>query len=342
MKKPSLYCLAAILILVIAFSGCDGGGGGGKASFSIAESLVPGATAFPTASNPFDYDGVVDDSGICTTVNYPYYIAKYKVSYALWKEVYDWSQSHGYSFDIEGKPGGGWDVNGTESNDIIFFDGHESDPVTFMGWADAVIWCNALTEYYNEKNHQSLECVYKDLEGNVIRFYTESIVDYLVNLEDFNRSAKGFRLPTSDEWELAARYLGPVQPSEEPLKTDSKLLGGLYWTPGNYASGATDGCNNATATQAAAWYKDNSRDYSYEEAYVTQPVGQKPANGNALGIYDMSGNVIEWCFDKIGEGRVARGGSFADEAKHLQLGLVGGGPLDETWIFFGFRPVRTK
>ena len=70
---------------------------------------------------------------------------------------------------------------------------------------------------------------------------------------------KSFRLPTEAEWEYAARSGGKKE----------KFAGGEN-------------------LDELAWYADNS-------GKKTQPVGTKQSNG--LGIYDMSGNVFEWCSD---------------------------------------------
>ena len=78
-----------------------------------------------------------------------------------------------------------------------------------------------------------------------------------------NQTGKHFRLPTEAEWEYAARSGGKKE----------KYSGGNY-------------------VNAVAWYKDNS-------GKKTHRVGLKKANG--LGIYDMTGNVGEWCFDRYDE-----------------------------------------
>ena len=86
-------------------------------------------------------------------------------------------------------------------------------------------------------------------------------------------AANGYRLPSEKEWEFAAR--GGVKTSDYQYSGSDVL-------------------------ERVAWYSGNG-------GGITRDVATKQQN--ELGIYDMSGNVWEWCFDTFGSTRVRRGGS---------------------------------
>ena len=107
-----------------------------------------------------------------------------------------------------------------------------------------------------------------------------SCIDALIFIDKLNEvTGKNFRLPNEDEWEFAAR-------------------GGVHSQ--NYRYSGSNDINDV------AWYDYNSR--------TPQPVGSKAPN--ELGIYDMSGNVWEWCSNRSGPDqagrffRVKRGGDW--------------------------------
>lgn len=255
----------------------------GGVNFNIVS--VPPAS-FPTGAA---------DTGSATVSN-AYWVGQTEVTYELWSAVYTWATT-----DV----GGGVRADGgplySLSNPGVMGDGTgdtNQHPVTTVSWRNVMVWTNALTEYYNNQNGTSLACVYTTdaAYSTCIRTATNSttITSSTPGSQDdpyVNPHAKGFRLPTMDEWVLAARYKGSDSTNgaiEYPIGS------GNYWTPGSYASGATAAYTNFDATSLVAWF-GNSTTYGTGNTTSTQPVGQKTAN--TLGVYDMGGNVWEYNFD---------------------------------------------
>ena len=210
------------------------------------------------------------------------------------------------------------------------------------------MWCNALTEYYNANNGSGtdLAVVYCSDAAYTTPIRTSTNSDTITattagSQDDpyVNALAKGFRLPTSMEYEFAARYIGTTAPKQ----TNVVQKDGVYYTNGSSASGATAAYTNRVATSLVAIFDRNYTDAStYTEVTGTAVVKSKHAN--ALGLFDMSGNVSKWTFNWYkGETyyRVLRGGAFSDDASDTWAGDVDlSNPLNASYPV-GFRFARS-
>ena len=239
------------------------------------------------------------------------------MTYALWFEVYAWATSG------TGATGAG---QYTFANAGIQGDNGSSGvqhPVTTVNWRDSMVWCNALTEWYNAKRGTSYECVYT-YSGAIIRDSRDGNANACNGAME-SSTAKGFRLLSTNEWELAARW-----------RTDStntvEGYSNPWFTQGDSASGATAVYNDAAATSIVAVYATTS----------TAVVKSKGiAGANSLGLYDMSGNVWEWCFDLSGSNRVSRGGSWPDGVS-LRVGYWSVRSPYFEGSYVGFRVARSE
>ena len=182
-------------------------------------------------------------------------------------------------------------------------------PVTNINWRDAVVWCNALTEWYNSKKGTSYGCVYKTGVTPIrdARDSNSTVVEGVVP----DNSATGFRLPDKQEWELAARYIADTN------KDGDLSLAGEYY-PWDHVSGDTTShcfpvdAYVSTVVVNYAWYSDNSGNTNTSEVKQMLP--------NALGIYDLCGNVWEFMIDISYSNVQRRGGSFANSSDGIQVG----------------------
>ncbi len=200
-------------------------------------------------------------------------------------------------------------------------------PVETVDWYDCVKWCNARSQ------QAGLTPVYYTDVG-MTQIYTHGEMTPYVNW-----TANGYRLPTEAEWEKAAR-------------------GGL--------SGQRFPWGN-TISESQAYYIGDTNDYNYDlgpngdntigliGGYpYTSLVGSFAPNG--YGIFDMAGNLYEWCWDfygtpygqptannptgpATGSYHVSRGGDWEGLAPGLRSASRNAGPPNAAVIYIGFRCV---
>jgi formylglycine-generating enzyme required for sulfatase activity len=189
------------------------------------------------------------------------------------------------------------------------FEQGPNHPVVGANWEDAQAFCKWLTE--------------KERKERILA------------------AGQAYRLPTDAEWSAAVglEKESVSTPEEQRKKAESTYPWGTGWPPpkgaGNYAD---------TTTKQKYRDKEFTTIEGYDDGYAeTAPVGS--FNPNAYGLYDMGGNVWEWCSGwPLSDGRkvpALRGSSwfFADPASLHSSYHINPASLDARASFFGFRVV---
>ena len=156
-------------------------------------------------------------------------------------------------------------------------------PVYSASWYDALVFCNRLSVAGGLTPAYRISGSTDPSSWGSVPTSSNGVSTATWDAVEVVSGSTGYRLPTEAQWEYAAK--------------------GGNESPGNYTYAGSNTVDDV------AWNWDN-----IPERYSSQPVGTKTPNG--LGLYDMTGNVREWCWDWLG--------AYSSEAQTDPVGASSG------------------
>jgi formylglycine-generating enzyme required for sulfatase activity len=219
-------------------------------------------------------------------------------------------------------------------------------PVYYVSWYDAIVFCNKLSVMEGLSPVYSINSSTNPDDWGAVPTSSNAIWNEVTMVS----GANGYRLPTEAEWEYACRGNYANKATETNTKPfgigdGTKMISGMA----NFDVGYP----YDLAHSPAGAYDDTS---AIGYLGKTTMVGNYQANN--YGLYDMHGNVYEWCWDWFkaditmdtndptgavtGTVRVLRGGSWIFDAQSLRSAIRGSRNPDFRNHYIGFRLVRSN